>query len=164
MRRSALPRHRAIGGAKTPIAQKQPIAGVEHRLAAAFAKTTLAEAAPVTDFPSARAVRINRLGSWSSSTGFFANGAIRHPVTMRFAGRCVLSRRLAITGSLDALQKLIASCARNSGGIGGPGGELKVPRELPRPPLNVRQCRFGPRCASPLFPGSASARLSPLSW
>jgi len=39
--------------------------------------------------------------------------------------------RLAVTGSLDALQKLIASCARNSLGIGAPGGELKVPRERP---------------------------------
>ncbi|MDQ6703299.1 MAG: helix-turn-helix transcriptional regulator [Pseudomonadota bacterium] len=45
--------------------------------------------------------------------------------------------RLAVAGSLDALQKLIASCAQNSLGIGGPGGELKVPREPPRPPLHV---------------------------
>ncbi|MGH6812095.1 MAG: helix-turn-helix transcriptional regulator [Methylocella sp.] len=45
--------------------------------------------------------------------------------------------RLAVTGSPDALQKLVASCARRSLGIGGPGGELKVPREPPRPPLHA---------------------------
>ena len=45
--------------------------------------------------------------------------------------------RLAVTGSPDALQKLVASCARRSVGIGGPGGELKVPRDLPQSPLQV---------------------------
>jgi DNA-binding CsgD family transcriptional regulator len=45
--------------------------------------------------------------------------------------------RLAVAGSLDALQKLVASCARRSMGNGGPGGELKVPRDLPRSPLHV---------------------------
>ena len=45
--------------------------------------------------------------------------------------------RLAVAGSPDALQKLVASCARRSVGIGGPGGELKVPRDLPRSPLHV---------------------------
>jgi hypothetical protein len=45
--------------------------------------------------------------------------------------------RLAVAGSLDALQKLVSSCARRSMGIGGPGGELNVPRDLPRSPLHV---------------------------
>jgi DNA-binding CsgD family transcriptional regulator len=45
--------------------------------------------------------------------------------------------RLAVAGSPDALQKLVASCARRSVGIGGPGGELKVPRDLPQSPLHV---------------------------
>jgi|GEM_PF-427956 len=45
--------------------------------------------------------------------------------------------RLAVAGSLDALQKLVASCARRSMEIGGPGGELRVPRDLPRSPLHV---------------------------
>jgi DNA-binding CsgD family transcriptional regulator len=44
---------------------------------------------------------------------------------------------LAVAGSPDALQKLVASCARRSVGIGGPGGELEVPRDLPRSPLHV---------------------------
>jgi DNA-binding CsgD family transcriptional regulator len=44
---------------------------------------------------------------------------------------------LTVAGSPDALQKLVASCARRSVGIGGPGGELKVPRDLPRSPLQV---------------------------
>jgi len=44
---------------------------------------------------------------------------------------------LTVAGSPDALQKLVASCARRSAGIGGPGGELKVPRDLPRSPLHV---------------------------
>lgn len=45
--------------------------------------------------------------------------------------------RLAVAGSPDALQKLVASCARRSVGIGGPGGELNVPRDLPQSPLHV---------------------------
>jgi DNA-binding CsgD family transcriptional regulator len=44
---------------------------------------------------------------------------------------------LAVAGCPDALRKLVASCARRSVGIGGPGGELEVPRDLPRSPLHV---------------------------
>ena len=44
---------------------------------------------------------------------------------------------LAVAGSPDALQKLVASCARRLVGIGGRGGELEVPRDLPRSPLHV---------------------------
>jgi DNA-binding CsgD family transcriptional regulator len=44
---------------------------------------------------------------------------------------------LAVAGNPDALQKLVASCAQRSVGIGGPGGELEVPRDLPRSPLHV---------------------------
>jgi hypothetical protein len=44
--------------------------------------------------------------------------------------------RLAVAGGPDALQKLVASCAGRSVGTGGPGGELKVPRDLPRSPLH----------------------------
>ena len=45
--------------------------------------------------------------------------------------------RLAVAASPDALQKLVASCARRSVGIGGPGGDLEVPRDLLRSPLHV---------------------------
>jgi DNA-binding CsgD family transcriptional regulator len=45
--------------------------------------------------------------------------------------------RVTAASSPDALQKLVASCARRSVGTGGPGGELKVPRDLPRSPLHV---------------------------
>jgi DNA-binding CsgD family transcriptional regulator len=45
--------------------------------------------------------------------------------------------RLAVAGGPDALQKLVASCAGRSVGIGGPGGKLNVPRDLPQSPLYV---------------------------
>jgi DNA-binding CsgD family transcriptional regulator len=45
--------------------------------------------------------------------------------------------RLCVNGSPDALQSLVASCARSPPGKGGVGGELKVPRLLPRAPLRV---------------------------
>ena len=44
---------------------------------------------------------------------------------------------LTVASSPDALQKLVASCARRSVGTGGTGGGLKVPRNLPRSPLQV---------------------------
>jgi len=45
--------------------------------------------------------------------------------------------RLAAAGCPDLLQRLIASCALTSPAVGGPGGELKIPRELPMLPLVV---------------------------
>jgi DNA-binding CsgD family transcriptional regulator len=44
---------------------------------------------------------------------------------------------LAVAHSPDALLRLVASCARRSVGMGGPGGEVSVPRSLPRSPLRV---------------------------
>ncbi|MGH6838455.1 MAG: helix-turn-helix transcriptional regulator [Methylocella sp.] len=61
--------------------------------------------------------------------------------------------RLAVAGSPDALQKLVASCARRSAGIGGPGGELKVPRDLSRSPLHVT-----------IAPLRSEARLPEIPW
>jgi hypothetical protein len=71
--------------------------------------------------------------------------------------------RLAVAGSPDALQKLVASCARRSLEIGGPGGELKVARDLSRSPLRVTVARFGPTRGSQIFLGSALAVRSPSS-
>jgi len=45
--------------------------------------------------------------------------------------------RLAAAGCPDLLQRLIASCALTTPAAGGPGGELKIPRELPMLPLVV---------------------------
>src|SRR5208283_210124 len=45
--------------------------------------------------------------------------------------------RLAAAGCPDLLQRLIASCALTNPAAGGPGGELKIPRELPMLPLVV---------------------------
>jgi DNA-binding CsgD family transcriptional regulator len=45
--------------------------------------------------------------------------------------------RLTVTGTSDALQKLVFSCARGFLARGGAGGELKVLRPLPRSPLQV---------------------------
>ncbi|MGH6834782.1 MAG: helix-turn-helix transcriptional regulator [Methylocella sp.] len=61
--------------------------------------------------------------------------------------------RLAVAGSPDALQELVTSCARRSVGIGGPGGELKVPRDLPRSPLHVT-----------IAPLRSDARLPDVPW
>jgi DNA-binding CsgD family transcriptional regulator len=51
------------------------------------------------------------------------------------------------------LQKLIASCTRTSPVLGGPGGEFKIPRELPRSPLHVT-----------VTPLRSKARLSDVPW
>ena len=61
--------------------------------------------------------------------------------------------RLAAAGCSDILQKLIASCARTSLALGGPGGELKIPRELPRSPLDVT-----------VTPLRSKARLADVPW
>jgi DNA-binding CsgD family transcriptional regulator len=45
--------------------------------------------------------------------------------------------RLTISNVPDAMQKLVSSCARTSQGLGGPGGELIVPRAHVRSPINV---------------------------
>src|SRR3984893_4209781 len=68
-------------------------------------------------------------------------------------GIFLCNERLAVAGNPDALQKLVASCARRSVGIGGPGGELKVPRELPRPPLQVT-----------IAPLRSAMRLADVPW
>ncbi|MGH6867501.1 MAG: helix-turn-helix transcriptional regulator [Methylocella sp.] len=61
--------------------------------------------------------------------------------------------RLAVAGSPDALQELVTACARRSVGIGGPGGELKVPRDLPRSPLHLT-----------IAPLRSDARLPDVPW
>jgi hypothetical protein len=65
-----------------------------------------------------------------------ANAAAKAMLDAR-DGMFLCDGHLAVAGSPDALLKLVASCARRSEGIGGPGGELKVPRDLPRSPLHV---------------------------
>jgi DNA-binding CsgD family transcriptional regulator len=65
-----------------------------------------------------------------------ANAAAKAMLDAR-EGIFLCDGRLAVADGSDALQKLVASCARRSAGIDGPGGELKVPRDLPRSPLHV---------------------------
>jgi DNA-binding CsgD family transcriptional regulator len=65
-----------------------------------------------------------------------ANAAAKAMLDAR-DGMFLCDGHLAVAGSPDALLKLVASCARRSVGIGGPGGELKVPRDFPRSPLHV---------------------------
>jgi DNA-binding CsgD family transcriptional regulator len=45
--------------------------------------------------------------------------------------------RLAVASGSELLQKMIVSCALTSPVRGSPGGELKIPREPPRSPLDV---------------------------
>jgi DNA-binding CsgD family transcriptional regulator len=45
--------------------------------------------------------------------------------------------RLAAAGRPDALQKLIASCKRTFPSFGGPGGEIRIPREWPQSPIHI---------------------------
>jgi nitrogen-specific signal transduction histidine kinase len=72
----------------------------------------------------------------ASARVVFANAAAK---ALLDAGDGMLLRdgRLAIADGSDVLAKLIASCARTSPALGGPGGELTVPRDLRRPPLQV---------------------------
>jgi DNA-binding CsgD family transcriptional regulator len=65
-----------------------------------------------------------------------ANAAAKAMLDVR-EGIFLCDGRLAVAGSPDALQKLVASCARRSVGTGGLGGELEVPRDLSRSPLHV---------------------------
>ena len=60
--------------------------------------------------------------------------------------------RLAAAGS-EILQKLIASCARTSLSLGGPGGEFKIPREHPLSPLLVT-----------VTPLRSKTRLADIPW
>jgi DNA-binding CsgD family transcriptional regulator len=60
---------------------------------------------------------------------------------------------LAAAGCPHLLQKLIASCAQTTLAAGGPGGELKIPRELPLPPLDVT-----------VTPLRSKARLADVPW
>jgi DNA-binding CsgD family transcriptional regulator len=61
--------------------------------------------------------------------------------------------RLAVAGNPDALQELVASCARRSLEIGGPGGELKVARGRFRSPVRVT-----------VAPLRSNTRLPDLPW
>jgi DNA-binding CsgD family transcriptional regulator len=61
--------------------------------------------------------------------------------------------RLAAADGSGILQKLIASCARTTLALGGPGGELKIPRELPRSLLEVT-----------VTPLRSKARLADVPW
>jgi DNA-binding CsgD family transcriptional regulator len=61
--------------------------------------------------------------------------------------------RLAAAGSPDALQKLVTSCARRTFALGSPGGELKVLRDLRRPPLQVK-----------VTPLRSHTRLADIPW
>lgn len=61
--------------------------------------------------------------------------------------------RLATPGGPDVLQRMITSCERTSLALGGPGGELTIPRELSRSPLHVT--------VTPLRP---KARFTEVPW
>lgn len=88
----------------------------------------------------------------ASARVVIANAAAK---TMLDAGDGILLRdgRLAAAGAPDTLQKLIASCARRSFALSGPGGELTVPRELPRSPLHVA-----------VTPLRSTTRLAEVPW
>jgi DNA-binding CsgD family transcriptional regulator len=61
--------------------------------------------------------------------------------------------RIAVAGSPDEMQKLVASCARRSMEISGPGGELKVARDRFRSPLILT-----------VAPLRSNTRLADLPW
>jgi DNA-binding CsgD family transcriptional regulator len=88
----------------------------------------------------------------ASARVVFANAAAK---AMLDAGDGMLLRdgRLATADGSDALAKLIASCAQTSSALGGPGGELTVPRDRPRPPLQVM-----------VTPLRSNARLADVPW
>jgi DNA-binding CsgD family transcriptional regulator len=81
-----------------------------------------------------------------------ANAAAKAALDAR-DGIFLCDGRLAVAGSPDALQKLVASCARRSLEIGGPGGELKVARDSFRSPLHVM-----------IAPLRSNTRLPDLPW
>jgi DNA-binding CsgD family transcriptional regulator len=107
----------------------------------------------------ARALRINRrlweleLNHVAATARFeaFSQGALLADASGRViranaAGKAMLDDgrginldkgRLAATGCPGLLQELIASCSQTTLAAGGPGGELKIPRERPLPPLDV---------------------------
>jgi DNA-binding CsgD family transcriptional regulator len=60
--------------------------------------------------------------------------------------------RLEVNGSAGALQKLVVSCTQTSLAIGGPGGEIKVPRELPQSALHVAVTPLRRSVRLPNFP------------
>ncbi|MGH6823324.1 MAG: helix-turn-helix transcriptional regulator [Methylocella sp.] len=60
--------------------------------------------------------------------------------------------RLAAAGS-DVIQKLVASCAQTAIAVGGPGGELAVPRKHPHSPLHVT-----------VAPLRSATRLADVPW
>jgi DNA-binding CsgD family transcriptional regulator len=68
-------------------------------------------------------------------------------------GIILYNGRLTVSGAPDALQRLVASCARTSLEFGGPGGELVVPRTFPLSPVNV--------IVAPL---RSRARLADVPW
>jgi DNA-binding CsgD family transcriptional regulator len=81
----------------------------------------LPEAVLLTD-ASARVVRANAAGKRMLDT--------EDAISVR-------DGRLTVLGTSDALQKLVSSCAPNIFAGGGPGGEIKVPRDSSRSRLRV---------------------------
>jgi DNA-binding CsgD family transcriptional regulator len=61
--------------------------------------------------------------------------------------------RLAAAAGSDILQRTIASCAQTTLALGGPGGELKIPRQRPRSPLYAT-----------VTPLRSKARLTDVPW
>jgi DNA-binding CsgD family transcriptional regulator len=88
----------------------------------------------------------------ASARAVFANAAAK---AMLDAGDGILLRdgRLATADSSEVLAKLIVSCARTSPALGGPGGELTVPRGHRRPPLQVT-----------VTPLRSTTRLAEVPW
>lgn len=122
-----------------------------------------------------RAVRISRrhrcleLKSLAAAQGFDAmhEGAIladaraRVVIANRAAkayldardGVFLCEGRLTVNGTADALQRLVASCARYALTKGGPGGDLHVPRRHGKAPLHIT-----------VTPIRARARLLDYPW
>jgi DNA-binding CsgD family transcriptional regulator len=61
--------------------------------------------------------------------------------------------RLSAAGRSEALRKAIASCARTSPSVDGPGGEFEFPRELPNAPIHVT-----------VAPLRSNTRLTEVPW
>ncbi len=66
-----------------------------------------------------------------------ANAAAKRMLDTR-EGIIFYKGRLTISGAPEALQRLVASCARAAPDLAGPGGELVVPRNFPLSPVNVK--------------------------
>jgi DNA-binding CsgD family transcriptional regulator len=81
-----------------------------------------------------------------------ANAAAKQMLDAR-DGIVLHNGRLMVPSAPDALQELIASCVRAAPELGGPGGEVVMPRNFPLSPVNVT-----------VAPLRSHARLTDAPW